>query len=75
MLEFIDTTPLFMFILLALTLGLAPFVPEPHLFEKTRMLFAGQLIKPIDIFDFFLHLTPFIALGVKLVRMIMLKQF
>ena len=36
-------------------LGLAPFVPEPHLVEKLRMLFTGQLSKPIDIFDLFLH--------------------
>jgi hypothetical protein len=39
----------------ALLLGLAPFVPEPHLFEKVRMLFSGTLSKPIDIFDLFLH--------------------
>jgi len=41
----------------ALLLGLAPFVPEPHLTEKVRMLFTGQLSKPIDIFDLFLHGT------------------
>jgi len=69
MLEFIDTTPLSMFVIVALALGLAPFVPEPHLFEKTRMLFAGQLIKPIDIFDFFMHLAPVLALLFKLYRM------
>jgi hypothetical protein len=39
----------------ALLLGLAPFTPEPHLFEKVRMLFSGTLSKPIDIFDLFLH--------------------
>lgn len=39
----------------SLFLGLAPFVPEPHLFEKLRMLFGGQLSEPIDIFDLFLH--------------------
>ena len=73
MLEFIDNTSLSIFILLALTLGLAPFVPEPHLFEKTKMLFAGTLVKPIDIFDLFLHLTPFIALGIKLARIYYLR--
>ncbi len=73
MLEFIDGTPLSMFIILALALGLAPFVPEPHLFEKTRMLFAGTLIKPIDIFDFFLHFTPVAALVFKLVRVFVFK--
>jgi len=39
----------------SLLLGLAPFVPEPHLVEKIRMLFSGQLSRPIDIFDLFLH--------------------
>jgi hypothetical protein len=39
----------------ALLLGLAPFTPEPHLFEKVRMLFSGTLSKPIDIFDLLLH--------------------
>ena len=68
MFSFIDSTPLTMFILFALTLGLAPFMPEPHLFEKTRMLFAGQLVKPIDIFDFLFHLTPWALLIVKLWR-------
>ncbi len=74
MFELIDSTSLTIFILIALTLGLAPFVPEPHLFEKTRMLFQGQLVKPIDVFDFLMHLTPFIALGIKLVRMFILRQ-
>ncbi len=39
----------------SLTLGLAPFVPEPHLLEKLRMLFQGDLIRPIDIFDLIMH--------------------
>lgn len=39
----------------SLLLGLAPFVPEPHLVEKIRMLFSGTLSRPIDIFDLFLH--------------------
>ncbi len=73
MLEFIDGTPLSMFIIVALALGLAPFVPEPHLFEKTRMLFAGTLIKPIDIFDLLMHLTPVLALIFKLVRVYIYK--
>ena len=39
----------------SLSLGLAPFVPEPHLLEKLRWLFTGQLSRPLDIFDLFLH--------------------
>ncbi len=73
MLEFIDATPISMFVIVALALGLAPFVPEPHLFEKTRMLFAGTLIKPIDIFDLIMHLTPVLALIFKLARVYIFK--
>jgi len=39
----------------ALLLGLAPFLPEPHLVEKVRWLFTGHPFRPIDIFDLFLH--------------------
>lgn len=39
----------------SLTLGLAPFVPQPHLFEKLGMLAAGTLTRPLDIFDLCLH--------------------
>jgi hypothetical protein len=51
----ISWTPL---ILAALLLGLAPFVPEPHLWEKLKMLAAGELVRPIDIFDLLLHGAP-----------------
>lgn len=42
----------------ALLLGVAPFKPEPHLVEKLRMLANGQLVRPVDIFDLFMHGTP-----------------
>lgn len=51
-----------------LILGLAPFVPEPHLVEKIRMLAQGTLKKPIDIFDLFWHSWPFFALAYKLTK-------
>jgi hypothetical protein len=53
--EWINKLPWDLLIIGSLTLGLAPFVPEPHLFEKIRMLFQGTLIRPIDIFDLFMH--------------------
>lgn len=49
-----------------LTLGLAPFVPEPHIWEKLHMLLAGDLRKPIDIFDMLLHGAPWLILLAKL---------
>jgi hypothetical protein len=53
-------------ILLSLVLGLSPFVPEPHLVEKLRMLREGTLTRPLDIFDLFFHLAPAILLMFKL---------
>lgn len=58
--------PLSLLIVICLTLGLAPFTPEPHLLEKLKMLIAGELIRPIDIFDLVLHGTPWVLLVFKL---------
>ncbi len=61
--QWIDKLPWDLLIIGSLTLGLAPFVPEPHLFEKLRMLFQGTLIRPIDIFDLLMHgALPFLLL-------------
>lgn len=66
--KLIDSIPLSTFILVALTLGLAPFVPEPHIWEKLKMLASGTLSRPIDIFDLFFHGLPWGLLIVKLIR-------
>lgn len=66
--NWIDRQPLSLFIIASLTLGLAPFVPEPHLFEKFRMLAAGELSRPIDIFDLLMHGAPWLLLLLKLYR-------
>jgi hypothetical protein len=66
--QFIDDTPLFILLILCVLLGLAPFVPEPHIVEKLTMLSRGNLTKPLDIFDLFYHAAPFILLGIKLWR-------
>lgn len=58
--------PLLPLAFIAIFLGLAPFAPEPHLWEKMKMLAAGTLIKPIDIFDLLMHGTPVILLALKL---------
>ncbi|MDH4190567.1 MAG: hypothetical protein OEW21_10210 [Betaproteobacteria bacterium] len=50
-----------------LTLGLAPFFPQPHIVEKLRMLVSGTLTKPLDIFDLVLHATPFVLLAIRVV--------
>lgn len=55
-------------IIAALTLGLAPFLPEPHIWEKLKMLAAGTLTRPIDIFDLILHAAPWALLLAKTLR-------
>lgn len=64
--RWLDRIPWWALIVACLTLGLAPFAPEPHVVEKLRMLFAGQLHRPIDIFDLLLHGIPWLLLLVKL---------
>lgn len=53
--QWLDKIPWGILIIGSLTLGLAPFFPEPHLIEKIRMLLQGTLSRPIDIFDLFMH--------------------
>ena len=69
----LDSIPLLPLVIIAVFLGLAPFVPEPHLVEKLRMLMAGTLVKPIDIFDLLMHGAPVVLLIVKLIRMAFFK--
>ncbi|MFC3087385.1 RND transporter [Tabrizicola soli] len=69
MLSFLDKLPLALLVLASLTLGLAPFAPEPHLWEKLKLLAAGGLVRPIDIFDLVLHAAPWVLLLGKLARM------
>ncbi|EKE71827.1 hypothetical protein [Celeribacter baekdonensis] len=38
--SFFDKIPTSTFVIAALTLGLAPFFPEPHVWEKIKMLLA-----------------------------------
>lgn len=71
--EFLAKIPLTIVVLAALTLGLAPFVPEPHIWEKLKMLAAGALTRPIDIFDLALHAAPWLILAAKLVRMLVAR--
>ena len=65
--KWLSNIPYMLLVPLALFLALAPFTPEPHLWEKLKMLFAGTLVRPIDIFDLFMHGTPLVLLIIKLV--------
>lgn len=73
MLAWLDRVPLGLLLIIALTLGLAPFVPEPHVWEKLKMLAAGDLVRPIDIFDLLLHGVPWLLLLAKLGRMALVR--
>lgn len=65
----LDEVPLVLLAALAGWMALAPFVPEPHLWQKLKMLAAGTLTRPIDIFDLFFHVAAPALLAWKLVRM------
>lgn len=67
--EMLEQLPLSYAIIAAATLGLAPFVPEPHIWEKIKMLKAGTLKRPLDWFDLLLHSAPFAVLAAKLLQM------
>ncbi len=72
--NFIDKLDIKFLLMVSLLLGLAPFVPEPHVWEKLKMLAAGELSKPIDIFDLVMHGTPWVLLFAKLIRMATLSK-
>ena len=65
--QWLDRIPYAVLVPVAVFLALAPFVPEPHLWEKLVMLSEGRLKKPLDWFDLFLHGTPWILLLLKAV--------
>lgn len=62
--KFLADLPWALLIFACLTIGLAPFNP-PHVCEKLQMLTKGQLIRPIDWFDLFMHGTSWLLLASK----------
>ncbi len=65
--KFLRRIPYVPLIIVAILLGLAPFKPEPHLVEKLRLLLAGSLTRPLDVFDLFYHALPIILLIIKFI--------
>ncbi len=50
-------------VIACLTLGLAPFSPEPHIVGKIKWIFGGATgMQPMDWFDTILHGTPWVLL-------------
>lgn len=58
----------------SVTLGLAPFFPEPHVWEKLKWLVGDQIFKPIDWFDLLMHSAPWIWLIIEIVKKYGLKK-
>lgn len=52
-----------MAVVACLTLGLAPFVPEPHIWGKIKWVAGGAVgMKPMDWFDLAMHGAPWVYL-------------
>ena len=66
--RWLDKFPWIFLVVFSLTLGLAPFTPEPHLWEKLKMLFSGELSRGIDWLDLGLHGAPWVLLILKAFR-------
>ena len=73
--DWLDKIPTVPLVIVAVFLGLAPFVPEPHLWEKLKMLRVGTLVRPLDIFDLLLHGVPVLLMFLKLGRLAWLQYF
>lgn len=72
--RWLDRIPLAVLVVAALLLGPAPFLPEPHLWEKLKMLAAGTLRRPLDWFDLFWHAVPLLLLALKLLRLLQRRR-
>ena len=68
--NWLDRLPWTGLLIAAFAIGLAPFLPEPHLVEKLRLLAHGQLQTPLDVFDLVFHAALPLLVLVKLIRSI-----
>lgn len=62
-------------LIISLTLGLAPFSPEPHIVEKIRWILDDMSqLSLIDWFDFLMHGTPWVMLVISIILSLNSKQ-
>jgi len=50
-------------IIASLTLGLAPFTPEPHIWKQLVNIYYGRTMEGIDWFDLLMHGAPWLFLS------------
>ena len=72
--RWLDRIPLYLLILVAAWMAVAPITPEPHLVEKVRMLLQGTLTRPIDIVDLLYHMAPMVLLALRVWRMMKARE-
>ena len=61
-------------ILASLTLGLIPYVPEPHIWGKLKWIAGGAVgMRPIDWLDTLYHGAPWVVLIFLLIKRVMKK--
>ncbi|HCQ30335.1 MAG TPA: hypothetical protein DIU39_08620 [Flavobacteriales bacterium] len=66
--------PLLVALLVCLTLGLAPYSPEPHIVGKLRWIMGGAIgMKPMDWFDTLLHGAPWVYLLFEIGKLVVNK--
>ncbi len=60
----------------SLTLGLAPFVPEPHIWGKIKWIMGGAVgMQSQDWLDFLFHGAPwFLLIGLLIFKLINMKS-
>jgi apolipoprotein N-acyltransferase len=62
-------------LVLCLTLGLAPFTPEPHIWGKLKWLFGGgNGMQLMDYFDLLFHGFPWIYLAFLIIQQLSNKS-
>ena len=64
----VSTNQLRFAFMISLTLGLAPFFPEPRILGKIKWVLGGAVgMQPMDWFDLVLHGSPWVYLIIQII--------
>ena len=61
-------------VLASLTLGLAPFVPHPHIWKQLKNLWLGRPMAGMDWLDLAMHGAPWLFLLYVLTKLLIRKK-